>query len=74
MTFAVKTKQWGNSVGVVIPKEVVTHLDIKPGEVVFLDIEKKENVLKELFDTLKFRQPTTKILREVRKELEGKWL
>ncbi len=74
MSLAVTTKQWGNSVGVIIPKEVVDTLHIKPGEELIMNIEKKQNVLKELFGALPFKEPTEKILRETRKEMEGRWL
>ena len=35
---------------------------------------KKRNVLQELFGSVKFSQPTDKIIKEVRRSLEGKWL
>jgi antitoxin component of MazEF toxin-antitoxin module len=74
MAVAVKTRQWGHSLGIVIPSEMVERLNIKPDEEVVLEIQKKENALKELFGALKFQKPTAKILDEVRKDLEGKWL
>ena len=74
MSLAVTTKQWGNSVGIVIPKEVVDTFHIKPGEELIMHIEKKQNVLKELFGALPFKEPTEKILRETQKEMEGRWL
>ena len=74
MSLAVTTKQWGNSVGIVILKEVVDTFHIKPGEELIMHIEKKQNVLKELFGALPFKEPTEKILRETQKEMEGRWL
>ena len=74
MAVAVKTKQWGNSIGVILPREVINALDLKPGEEVVIDIEKKQNVLKELFGALPFKEPTEKILHDTRKEMEGQWL
>lgn len=71
MSIAVKTKQWGNSVGVVIPSEIIKELSIAPGEEVVIDIKKKQNILKELFGTIHFKKKTENILKEVRKELEG---
>ena len=38
------------------------------------DMQAKENPLKELFGALKFKKSTEEILKEARKELEGKWL
>lgn len=69
-----KTKQWGNSLGIIIPKGVVKELNLKPNEEVFIDINKKgTNVLKELFGTMKFKRPTEDILKEVRKN-ESKYI
>ncbi len=40
----VETKKWGNSIGVIIPREVAKRLDLKPGEKLGIDVEKKERV------------------------------
>ncbi len=74
MATEVKTKRWGNSIGVVIPIETVDKLNLRPEETVIIEITKKDNALKELFGSLKFRKSTEQILKEVRKDLEGKWL
>ena len=74
MTTSVKTKQWGNSIGIIIPKDVVDDLSLVPGEEVDIEIEKKQNVLKELWGSLNWGKDKKKVLAEVRKELEGKWL
>ncbi|MFA4953033.1 MAG: AbrB/MazE/SpoVT family DNA-binding domain-containing protein [Candidatus Pacearchaeota archaeon] len=73
MAIEVKTKKWGNSIGVVIPVETADRLNLKPEETVIVEITKKENVLKELFGSLKFKKSTEQILREVRENLESKW-
>ena len=74
MAVEVKTKRWGNSIGIIIPSETVDRFNIKPNEEIIIEIEKKENVLKELFGAVKFKKSAKKILRDVREELEGKWL
>lgn len=74
MAIQVKTKKWGNSIGIVIPSETVEKFNLKPKETILIEIEKKDNVLKEMFGKLKFKKPTEQILKEVRKDLEGKWL
>ncbi len=74
MALEVKTKKWGSSIGVVIPSEAVERLNIKPDEEIVIEIEKKNNVLKELFGAMKFKKPTEQILKEARKDLESKWL
>ena len=63
-----KTKQWGNSIGIVIPRDLVKDMDIKPDEEICIDITKKKtNVLKEMFGTAKRKRPTEEILKEIRK-------
>lgn len=69
-----KTKLWGNSIGIIVPKETVRELNIKPGEELVTTFQKKENVLKELFGALKFTKPTKQLLKESREQLESKWL
>lgn len=73
---AVKTKQWGNSIGIIIPKDVAEEKGISADEEVLMDIEKKsqqKTVLQELFGTLKTKKSTEQLLRESRKDLESKY-
>lgn len=67
------TKRWGNSLGVVLPRETVIDMNLREGETITIEITKKENPLRELFGSLKLGN-TEKLLRELRKDLEGKWL
>ena len=69
-----KAKQWGNSLGVVIPKEVVDSLHIRAGEDIIIQIEKKENPLKELFGFGKNKKITREAFLENRKSLESKYM
>ena len=74
MSIATKAKKWGTSMAVIIPFEDAQRLNLKPGEDVMIDIQKKSTVLKDLFGSLKFKKNTEQILKEVREDLEGKWL
>lgn len=74
MTIEVKTKQGGNSIGIIIPKEVVNTLKIKPEETILIEVEKKENPLKELWGFGKGKKLTQKARLENRKFLESKWM
>ncbi len=74
MALELKTRQWGHSLGIVIPKDAVEQLRIKPNEEVIVEIRKRTNPLKELFGVFKFSKPGQQILKEVRRELESKWL
>lgn len=71
MGIAVKTKAWGSSLGVVIPRAEVETLALAPGDEIVLDIHRKANVLQELFGTLKFKKPIRQVIQETRAELEG---
>ena len=74
MTIEVKTKKWGNSIGIIIPSETVERLRIKPEEKIVIQIEKKTNVLREMFGSMKSKKSSEQMLQEVRKEFEGNWL
>jgi antitoxin component of MazEF toxin-antitoxin module len=69
-----KAKKWGNSIGIVIPQETVEALGIRQDEFVIVDIQRKENVLRELFGNLKFKKSTEGLLKEVRKDMKSKWM
>lgn len=68
-----KTKRWGNSIGIRIPKKTADELGIKEEQEVVVEIGKKENPLRELFGALKFNEPTEKILKEIRRK-ESKYI
>ena len=44
MHISVKIKRWGNSLGMVIPAKALRKLGIKEGELVDIDIRKKEKI------------------------------
>jgi len=69
-----KAKKWGNSIGIVIPQETVEALGIRQDEFVIVDIQRKENVLRELFGNLKFKKSTEELLKGVRKDMKSKWM
>ena len=70
----VKTKQWGNSIGLILPKEFAEEKGIKVGDEVLVEVEKKGNVLKELAGALPFKEPTEKLLKEFRKDFESRYM
>ncbi|HLD06596.1 MAG TPA: hypothetical protein VJC16_03625 [Candidatus Nanoarchaeia archaeon] len=70
---ACKTKRWGNSVGVILPRDVVREKNIKPEEDILLDILEKRTVLRELFGALRFKKTTRDLLAESRKGLSSKF-
>ena len=66
MEIKAKTKKWGNSIGVIIPKEVVRDNNIKPNQQVTLMLNAKPFTTgRDISGTLKFKKSTEKLMREV---------
>ncbi len=65
-----KTKRWGNSVGLIIPKEELKKMNIAEGEEILVEITKKQSPLKELFGVGKNSKITKQEFQETRKILE----
>ncbi|MEK6934845.1 MAG: AbrB/MazE/SpoVT family DNA-binding domain-containing protein [Nanoarchaeota archaeon] len=63
----VKTKKWGNSLAILIPKKAVDEFKLKPNEDVNIKLEKRTNVLKELFGSIHFSKRVEELLKEARK-------
>ena len=69
MEIRAKTKKWGNSIGVLIPKGVIKEENIKPNQEITLMISTKTITKgKDIFGTLKFKESTDKLMRQVDKE------
>lgn len=67
-TVQVQIRKWGQSLGLVIPKETVDKNSLSDGEKVDIIILKRTNALKETFGKVKFKRPIATILKEVDKE------
>ena len=69
MEIKAKTKKWGNSIGILIPKEVVKEEKIKPNQEITLMVGAKPITRgRDLLGTLKFKESTEKLMREIDKE------
>jgi antitoxin component of MazEF toxin-antitoxin module len=66
-----KTKQWGSSLGIVIPKKVVNELHLTENQEIAVELQPKTNVLKELFGAgkRKYGRTTEQIIKEARAEM-----
>jgi len=67
-----RAKDWGNSLGIVIPKEIAKREHLKNGKKVkLLLISDTSNVLKETFGSLKnrFKKSSQQMKDEIRAEL-----
>ena len=69
-----RLKAWGNSIGIVLPKEDIKkeglHVDQKV-KVVITPV--KTLKVKDIFGQLKLKQSTKELLKEVDKELDSKF-
>ena len=66
LKFRAMPKKWGNSIGIILPSEIVEEGDIKAErEIDILVIEKRLD-LRKIFGSLKLKEPTQKIKDEMR--------
>ena len=61
-----RIREWGNSLGVVIPKEVILEEDLRPNDHVVISITKKRD-LEEFFGKLKSKIDSQEMKNESRK-------
>lgn len=66
-----KLRRWGNSFGIVVPQRAIENEDVKEGDEVkiLMRKEKKRNVLKETFGTMKFKKSVEQMMKETDREL-----
>ncbi len=69
MEVKTKTKKWGNSIGVIIPKEIIKQENIKPNQEVTVTINVRPiTTVRDIFGKMKFKKSTDKLMREIDKE------
>jgi antitoxin component of MazEF toxin-antitoxin module len=59
-----KLREWGRSIGVVIPKEKIKEENLKEGDKVKILILKEKNPIKETFGIAKLKRSTEEMLKE----------
>lgn len=66
-----QVKKWGNSLGVVIPKEIARRIELKPEARIRLIIESPcATRVRDIFGKLRFKESTGKILRKADRALD----
>lgn len=66
--FKTVPKRWGNSLGVTIPREIVTMEKLSPQkEVTLFVVGNQMESLRKIFGTLKITKPTQEIMDEIDK-------
>ena len=59
-------KQWGNSIGITIPREIIEKEKISPKKrTKFLVVGSEMETLKKAFGSLKLKKPTQKVMDEI---------
>ncbi len=69
----IKVKKWGNSFGIILPKDIVDKQNIKEGITVRINIQTKNKTkVKDIFGLLKnkIKKNTEDLLKEVDKDFE----
>lgn len=66
-----KTKRWGNSLGLLIPKEETRRMHLQENQQVVVELVRVENPLKELFGSHKENKITRQEFLETRNLLES---
>jgi len=68
-----KTKKWGNSIGIIIPKATVREHNIKPEQEIEIHIKSKlVTKVKDIFGKWKFKKSTKQLMKEVDEFLDMK--
>jgi len=71
MEVRTKLKKWGNSLGIIIPKEILLNNALKEGEEVLIDIEKNRD-LSDVFGTIKNSKLNAQEIKDQIRKQENK--
>ena len=72
MEIKAKTKKWGSSLGIVLPKRVVIAERIRAGQEIKINIlSDKKTTGADIFGKLKFKKPIQVLLDETDKDFES---
>ena len=71
MEIGAKTKKWGSSLGVIIPKEIVKKERLQENQEIRIEIiSRKKTTGEDIFGKLKFKKPIQVLLDETDKDFE----
>ncbi len=63
-----QVREWGRSLGIVIPKKVVSKERLKAGDTIKILLVKRSNAIRKTFGTFKFKKSTEEMLHEADRE------
>lgn len=67
-------RAWGNSIGVVLPKDDLRNEHLKVNDAVEITIRKTDNPLRAAFGKLKPIMPTDDLIKIMRKDIGSKYV
>ena len=71
MEIETKTRRWGSSLGIIIPKKLVKEERLREGQEIRIDIlSRKKTTGADIFGKLKFKKPIQILLDETDKDFE----
>ena len=68
-----KLRKWGNSFGVLIPKDELERNNLKENDSIIVIVKRKISPAKELFGSLIIKEPTDKIMREIDEKFKSRF-
>ena len=68
-----KLRKWGNSFGVLIPKDELERNNLKENDSIIVIVKRKIAPAKELFGSLMIKEPTDKIMREIDEKFKSRF-
>ena len=67
MEIETKTRKWGSSIGVILPKKVVDEIGIKPNEIIRIEVKKNVKV-RDVFGMLpNWKRSADEIVKDLKK-------
>ncbi len=66
MEVETKIRKWGNSYGILLPKNIINEQNLTENDLVIINIASKKQDLSKLFGFCKFKKSTKEIMKEIK--------
>ena len=74
LQYKAKLRSWGNSLGIVVPKDEATKQKLHPDQEVNVIITPSKTLkVKDIYGKLKFKKSTDQIMKEIDEDLDSKF-
>ena len=67
MEIETKIRKWGNSYGLILPKNIVENQNLNENDTVLVNVKPKKVDLSVIFGICKFKKSTNEIIKEIRR-------